>query len=732
MSEQTRNVVGDHARLDTVVQAHHVGTVNVHQAAAVVHLPAFELPPERAHFVDRAEEQRRIAALAEPAADPADGPAADPVGGPAADDRGSRPRLVAISGLGGIGKTALCLRVGHRLADRHPDGAHYIDLDDYRRDGAIDPAEVLADLLPGLGVERAWLGRDFRSLVRQYWARTRGGRRLLVLDNARTGAEIQPLLPASAAGLVLVTSHGPLYDLGDTAPLELALAPLGTDRTAELLRLLLGEQRWAAAEPAAVHALATACAGLPKAAEVAGELARRLPHRSLAALAERLTAELHQQGSAPVEAVWDAAYAELSPSAAQLYRTLAQCPGPCATEHTAAALLGTGLTAAEDALAELVTAGLLDYRAGGYRRHALVRGHAHRRAEQADPTGVERAGARARVLHWLRRQAARADLAIAGRRLTVEPEVPALPGVPDADLGTAKSGALHWMEANRQALYGAVSLAHDAGRDDDAVALAESLWTHFLDHPRHADAIDAFTAAVSAADRAENLRARVRTRCLLARPLWETARFEEAAAALDRARALADLLGEDFADRRLAASAVDFRGQLALAEGEWSAAHGDPGTAGECFAAARAAFDAARAIHLAIGNAYGAALQTYQSAKAAAAAGEQTAAADLFAQAHEAFAGLADRRRMTARARHGLGRALLGGGRLADAEAHLAAALADAETRRSSFDEARVRLDLADLADRTARPEEAARHRARAAELRAAHGAETGAEGSLA
>ncbi|KDN81485.1 hypothetical protein KCH_67230 [Kitasatospora cheerisanensis KCTC 2395] len=730
-------MVGDHARVDTVVQAHHVGTVNVHQAAAVVHTPAFELPPERAHFVDRAEEQRRIAALAGPGGDPSAPPAApsvDPDARPAAPaappgaERGARPQLVAISGLGGIGKTALCLRVGHRLADRHPDGAHYLDLDDYRRDGAVDPAEVLADLLPGLGVEPAWLGRDFRSLARQYWARTRGGRRLLVIDNARTGAEVQPLLPASAASLVLVTSHGPLYDLGDTAPLELALAPLDADKTAELLRLLLGEQRWADAEPATVHALATACAGLPKAAEVAGELARRLPHRTLAALAERLTAELHQQGSAPVEAVWDAAYAELSPDAARLYRTLAQCPGPYATEHTAAALLGTGLTTAEDALAELVTAGLLDYRAGGYRRHALVRGHAHRRAEQADPTGEERAAARARVLHWLRRQTARADLVIAGRRLTVEPEVPALPGVPDADLGTAKSGALHWMEANRQALYGAVALAHDSGRDEDAVALAESLWTHFLDHPRHAEAIDAFAAAVSAADRAEHLRARVRTRCLLARPLWETARFEEAAEALDRARALAELLGDDFEDRRLAASAVDFGGQLALAEGEWAEAHGDAATARERSTAARAAFDTARDIHLAIGNAYGAALQTYQSAKAAAAADEQADAADLFGRAYEAFAAMTGRQRMTARARHGLGRALLRSEQAADAEPHLAAALADAEDRHSTFDEARIRLDLATLADRTARPEDAARHRARAAELRAAHGAEAASE----
>ncbi|MFJ5926218.1 hypothetical protein ACIQF6_26785 [Kitasatospora sp. NPDC092948] len=704
MTEQTRNVVGDHARVDTVVQAQHVDTVNIHQAAPAVHRPAFELPPERAHFVDRTEEQRRIAEFR---------------GADGANE--GTPQVVAISGFGGIGKTALCLRVGHRLADRYPDGAHYVDLDEYRRDGAVDLAAVLADLLSGLGVERAWLGPDFRSLARQYWARTRGGRRLLLIDNARTGAEVQPLLPAAAASLALVTSHGRLYDLGDAAALELTLAPLSTGHTTELLRLLFGEQRWAAADPDAVRTLATACAGLPKAAEVAGELARRLPHRSLAALAERLTAELHQQGSRPVEAVWDAAYAELGSTAAQLYRTLAECPGQFVTEYTAAALLGRGLADTEDALADLVAAGLLDHRAGGYRQHALVRGHAVRRSRQADPEGVERDGARRRVLHWLRRQTARADLLMAGRRLTVEPEAPPLPGVPDADLGTAKSQALHWMEANRQALYGAVALAHDSGRDQDAVALAESLWTHFLDHPRHADAIDAFGAAVAAADRADSTPARIRTRCLLARPLWETARFEEAADVLDRAGALAELLGDDFADRRLAASAVDFHGQLALAEGQWAAERGDADTARERFAAARAAFDEARTIHRAVGNEYGAALQTYQCAKAAAAA-DQPDAADLFARAYRAFAGMTGRQRISARARFGLGQALLRAGRFTDAEPHLAAALEDAEDRASTFDEARIRTDLATLAEHTGRPQDAARHRARAAELRAAHG----------
>ncbi|MFJ5234758.1 AAA family ATPase [Kitasatospora sp. NPDC088391] len=724
MTEQTRNVVGDHARVDTVVQAHHVGTVNIHQPRLLTHWPSFELPPERAHFVDREEEQERIAALGAPGGD---GIRPDRTGD------GTRPRIVAVSGIGGVGKTTLCVRVGHRLSDAYSDGAYYLDLDEHRRDGVVDLAAILIDVLLSLGVEREWLRHDFRGLVRQFWDRTRNKRLLLVIDNARSAAEAESLLPASARSLVLVTSHGPLHGLGPAVE-ELALSPLSVTHITELLRLFFGEQRWSTADPAAVQALAAVCGGLPKAAEVAGDLARKLPHRGLAALAERLTADLHERGSAPVEAVWDTAYAELAPDTARLYRYLPECPGPFAILPTAAALLGLDLFDAEDALAELVQAGLLDYRAGGYRQHALVRSHARRVGRITDPDGTELAEARARLLHWLRRQTALADLMIAGSRATVQSQLPPLPGVPDADLGSVRADAVRWMEANRHTLYGAVGLAYDSGRNEDAVALTESLWTHFLDYPRHvevtdpvegyrSDAIDAFRTGVAAADRTGNLLARVRTRSMLARPLWEQGGFDEAAAALEQACALAGLLDDSYEHRRMAGSAIDFRGQLALARGETAAKYGDRAASLADFAAARADFTAAREIQSAIGNAYGAALQTYQLAKTEAAAGDQPAAAELFERARAEFTALSGRERMAARTAFGLARALRQLGRHPEAEALLAEALASAVARGSGYDEARISSELAELADQVGRPSEAARHRARAAVLRAAAGA---------
>ncbi|MFK0193342.1 hypothetical protein [Kitasatospora sp. NPDC090308] len=123
MSEQTHNVVGGQARVESLVQANRIDAVHVHQARVLVHHPSFELPPEKAYFVDRAAEQQRIAAAA----------TAEP------DAAGTRPRILAVSGLGGIGKTALCVRAGHRLADRHPDGAHAAALRAAHGGGRTEP-----------------------------------------------------------------------------------------------------------------------------------------------------------------------------------------------------------------------------------------------------------------------------------------------------------------------------------------------------------------------------------------------------------------------------------------------------------------------------------------------------------------------------------------------------------------------------------------------------------------
>ncbi|MFI8854319.1 hypothetical protein [Streptomyces sp. 891-h] len=53
-----------------------------------------------------------------------------------------RPLVVAVSGIGGVGKSALGLRLAHAICRERGCDALYVDLDDVRRDGAVAPART--------------------------------------------------------------------------------------------------------------------------------------------------------------------------------------------------------------------------------------------------------------------------------------------------------------------------------------------------------------------------------------------------------------------------------------------------------------------------------------------------------------------------------------------------------------------------------------------------------------
>lgn len=696
----------------------------------------YQLPPETVTFVDREPEQATaLRAVAEWRQE-------------------HRPLVVAVSGIGGIGKTELAHRLGRTLFGGHSEEVFSLDLADLRKDGGVDEADALGALLGSLKAVPDGPSLDQRR--RQYWELTRQRRLVLLLDNAVHGSEVLPLLPAGGGSVVIVTSHGPLYHLGNAVAVDLPLGPLPAE---DALRLLRGDgdDPRLAAEPEAASELLRLCGGLPAALDVAARWLRRHHRRSLRRLLAELRADLDENGVDTVEQVWDAAYDDLAPEAARLYRLLAAAPACSLAPEAVTALLGAGPDAAEDAREELERAGLLDRRDPRVFLPELLLAHAQRRARRhGDPR--EAAAGRERLVRWLLRQAQRADLLAAGDRLRIAAIAPALDGAPDvsfpdvsppggaegrrdgpgagassvagagagAGAGTGAGGsvgsgggtddgpkhrALRWLETERRALYGCVALAHAHGGalDDAAWALCEPLFTHFLDHPHHADAIDAFRLGRDAAQRAGQVAALVRMRCQLARPLWELGEFDAAERELEQARTAADALpdDEDRKHRKLAASAREFHGQLRGARGDWAAAAAD--------------FAAAREVHRAIENAYGETLQTYRLGEAWAALGELERAEAELTRAHAGMAELG-RVRMTARTGFALGRVLHRLGRGAEAWPLYDAALASAQDRGAPLEEARVRDAWAALAADLADEAVAEEHRRAAAEIRRRNG----------
>ncbi|MEU5306508.1 tetratricopeptide repeat protein [Streptomyces noursei] len=679
MAEETWNSVAGDAQVGSLVQAGHIEVVHVHEPSGRPPRAPCQLPPEIQHFENREGEQAR----AFQATEDWFGGGSDP----------ARPLIISISGLTGVGKTTLGFRLARRLQESCPDGVLYADLDEGRREGTTDIADVLRQMLRALGVPQDEVERPLSARHRHYLDETRHRRLVVVLDNVRRfEGEAELLMPASAGSAVVLVGPRTPADLDPGVAVELPLRPLTEEHAVQLLLRVAGDPEPAADREAAAE-LARLCAGLPAALRVAGRWVRRHRRRGWARLLADLTIELQENGVPETEPVWNATYHDLGAPARTLYRLLAAEPGPVIGPQAAVALLGAGAEVAEEALEELEDAGLLDLvpdldddhdpdddPAVRLRMHALVRAHALRRAA-SDAAGGETAGGRQRNIRWHLRQAQRADELGAGKRMTLAARVSALPGTPDVDF-RGKSAALRWLHTERRVLHACVRVAYEAGLDAESWALCEPLWTHQLDHPGSADDIDSFSIGRDAALRAEDLPAAIRMRCQLARPLWESERFAEAGRELDAAVSAAALLGSGHRDRKLYASALEFRGRLQAEQGAWAAAVPD--------------YEHSLRLHQQIENPYGEMLLTYLLGQASAGLDELDRAAEDLGRAH-AMARELERERMTARTGFALGRVLLRLGRPAEAHRLYEAALDGARRRRSTSEQVRVLEALAEL-----------------------------------
>lgn len=663
-----------------------------------------ELPPPAVHFVNRIEElERARRAVTDPR------------------DR-SRALTIVLSGPAGTGTTELANEIAREVADEFPD-VFCTDLDDHRLNGELDVADVLAQLLCSLGVEPVFIMASFKARCRQYWAKTAERKFLLILDHARYASEVTSLLPASAESVVIVTSHGPLYDLDAGAALTLSVPPLDGAASAELLGRIVGDGRLTS-DPEAAQGVVGLCGGFPAALRIAAGWIRSHQLRPLSKLLADLESELTDNGVPVVERVWSAACRDLSGNAGLLYRLLSEHPGPVFSRESAAALLGLGPAACDEALEELGRVGLADLREARkglearFRMPELLRGHA-RRMSRRDISPAEVARARERVLRWFARQAQRADLFAAGGRLIVGATVMTAEDTPDAFLGDTSNAdggqdrserallARRWLTREHRALFACVRMAHACELDELVVALCEPLWTYALDHAHQSEVTEIFRLGVDSAVRSGHVAGMVRMRCQLARRLWESGREEEAAQELRGALAGAGLLGEEKRDTKLRASVIEFRGMLSSVRGDWVSAASD--------------FAESCEVHRSIENGYGVLLQTYRLGEAQAALGDAEGARLLLAEAHDKAVEL-ERDRLAARTGFALGHVLREIGRPGEARPLYQEALNGARSRGSAFDEARILDAFADLADQENNSDEAGAYRAAAAVIRRRNG----------
>ena len=389
--------------------------------------------------------------------------------------------ISAISGMAGVGKTALALYWAHQVAGRFPDGQLYVNLRGFDPSGTpVAAAEAIRGFLDALGVAPERIPASPEAQAGRYRSLLAGRRMLIVLDNARDEQQVRLLLPASAGTLVVVTSRSQLTGLAATDGARLlSLDVLAHDEATELLATRIGPVR-ATAEPGAVSEIADLSACLPLAVAIVAARAATRPSLPLAALADelrnasgRLDALDAGDPAASVRAVFSWSVRHLSREAARMFRLLGIHPGPDISGPAAASLAGCGLAQARRDLGELARAHLITERAGGrYAFHDLLRAYA---AEQARDTGSEpeREAAIGRVLdHYLHTAAHAAQLLNPSH----EPVALATPGPGTAPERPADHRqALAWFEEEHQVLLAAVALAAQSGFDVHAWQLPWAL-----------------------------------------------------------------------------------------------------------------------------------------------------------------------------------------------------------------------------------------------------------------
>lgn len=537
------------------------------------------LPPTTAVFTDRTDVLAWITALL----DEGDRPPGAPV-------------IAALTGPGGIGKTAAAVHCAFELGERFPDGALYVDLEGASAATALAPSEALARFLERLGVPPAAVPGDEARQRDLYRDCTADRRMIVVLDNAHDDAQVIPLLPASPGCLVLVTSrHRPGRLVAGHGARPFPLGPLSVEDSVSLIRRVVGDDRPPAPD-AIVRAVVDGTGGIPLAVCTTGAGLAVREQLTWERVAQQLSDRIHghdQEGPAvpqgspdaygapadPVRLAQDVSYRELTPACASLYRAIAVWAWPTVTVGSAARAADVAEAEAHALLEQLARVHLLEeVGEERYRFHDLTRAHARELAVTEDGHGRMAAAVR-RVAVAQLRFAAGADFRVMPLRWRLGPAYQGL-ALPEHRDPADGRRALAELRGERENLAAVVRAAAHHGFDDLVWQLCEAMWGLHLLLGFHAQWIDTHLLGVEAARRGAaefgDPRAVGRMWTQLAFGYLGLGQAVEAESALVQARAAEQACGH----RRGEATAVEALGLLRLRQWEFERAQ-------RCFEAAQ-------------------------------------------------------------------------------------------------------------------------------------------------
>ncbi|NML48989.1 tetratricopeptide repeat protein [Streptomyces sp. R302] len=479
--------------------------------------------------------------------------------------------ISAIDGMAGVGKTALAVHVGHRLAAHFPDGQLFVDLQAHTAGQLpLDSGAALEVLLGQLGVPAQQIPASVAERAALWRSELSGRRVLAVLDNALGIDQIRPLLPGSSSpALLLVTSRRRLTDLDGAHALSMDVLPAAD--AVELFAAIVGER--AAAEPLAVLDVLQLCGFLPLAVRIAAARLHHRPRWTVAHLAGRLRDQRRRLAELAtsergVAAAFTLSYQQLTPDQQRMFRLLGLQPGRDIGPEAAAALTGLPLDEAETLLEDLLDAHVLtQHQLGRYTFHDLLREHALATAAAEEPSDA-RSEALGRLFHHYLHTASTAvdHLYPEGRNRRPRIPAPDEPARPPQD----EAEAITWLDGERANLMATGQYAADHDWHSHTGRLAATLHRYLLGHGHQADALALNGLALRAARLCGDTAAEART--LIDRGqvyFWWHGAYEQAAEHFRNALDLARETG----DQGVAASALAALGTVATRRRAYDRAH---------------------------------------------------------------------------------------------------------------------------------------------------------------
>ncbi len=312
--------------------------------------------------------------------------------------------IVAISGMAGVGKTALALRWAHHVVAGYPDGQLYVDLRGNAADKQVASATAVGIALRALGIKPDQVPGDLDEASSLYRSLLATRRVMIVLDNARSVDQVRRLLPGGTGCLVIVTSRHRLGELEiHDGAYGRRLDVLSAGEAGDLISELIGRER-ARAEPDVVVEVARLCAFLPLAVRIAAARLGEHGDQGIAWYRDELASDdrlgalsLEGDEGVAVRAAFDLSYRMIPAETQRLFRLLGLVPGPDFGVDAVAALAGVSIASARRGLARLAAVHLIRQPSNDrYDFHDLIREF----AQELASTEPDRQDAYARLYRW--------------------------------------------------------------------------------------------------------------------------------------------------------------------------------------------------------------------------------------------------------------------------------------------------------------------------------------------